>query len=208
MSFLTNLEWRYATKLFDTTRKVSDENISKITDAIRLTPTSFGLQPYHFYVVSNQEMKDKIQAIAWNQPQIGTASHLIVFTARTDLMKNKEEYFELMTGWNPEIRNSLKGFEDMLTGFISAKSESDALAWASKQVYISHGFALAALAELQIDSCPMEWFDPTAAGEILGVPSTEKVLLILPIGYRAPTDGPRTPHKVRFSKEALFTEIK
>ncbi len=207
MSFLNNLDWRYATKLFDTNKKVSDEDLSKITNAIRLTPTSFGLQPYHFYVVSNQEVKDKIQTVAWNQPQIGTASHLIVFTARTDLMKNKEEYFELMTGWNSEIRKSLKGFEDMLTGFITAKNESEVLTWASKQVYIAHGFTLAALAELQIDSCPMEWFDPTAVGEILGVPSNEKVLLILPIGYREENDGPRTPHKVRFSIEALFTEI-
>ncbi len=98
MSFLTNLEWRYATKQFDTSKKVSPENLDKILEAIRLTPTSFGLQPYHFYVVSNQDIKDKIQTVAWNQPQIGTASHLIVFTARTDLMKNKDEYFELMTG--------------------------------------------------------------------------------------------------------------
>jgi nitroreductase/dihydropteridine reductase len=98
MSFLRNLEWRYATKLFDTNKKVTDENLEKIVEAIRLTPTSFGLQPYHFYVVSNQEIKDKIQAVAWNQPQVGTASHIIVFAARTDLMKNKDEYFSLISG--------------------------------------------------------------------------------------------------------------
>jgi nitroreductase / dihydropteridine reductase len=108
MSFLTNLSWRYATKKFDTTRKVSDADLAQIVEAIRMTPTSFGLQPYHFYVVSNQEIKDKIQAVAWNQPQVGTSSHLIVFSVRTDLKETKEEYFSLMSGGNPEIRAHLK----------------------------------------------------------------------------------------------------
>lgn len=98
MSFLSNLSWRYATKKFDTSRKVSDADLDKILEAIRMTPTSFGLQPYHFYVISNQDIQDKIQAVAWNQAQVGTASHLIVFTARTDFEANKDEYFELMSG--------------------------------------------------------------------------------------------------------------
>jgi nitroreductase len=97
MSFLTNLTWRYATKKFDTARKVSDANLDTILEAIRMTPTSFGLQPYHFYVVSNQEMKDKIQAVGWNQPQIGTCSHLIVFAGRTDLVPLVDEYFTLLS---------------------------------------------------------------------------------------------------------------
>ncbi len=98
MSFLSNLSWRYATKKFDTARKVSDADLNKILEAIRLTPTSFGLQPYHFYVISNQDIQDKIQTVAWNQAQVGTASHLIIFTARTDFVANKNEYFELMSG--------------------------------------------------------------------------------------------------------------
>jgi nitroreductase len=70
MSFLSNLNWRYATKKFDSSRKVTDTDLDTLLEAIRLTPTSFGMQPYHFYVVSSQEVKDKIQAAAWNQPQI------------------------------------------------------------------------------------------------------------------------------------------
>ena len=96
----------------------------------------------------------------------------------------------------------------MVTGFVSSKDETAALVWASKQTYIAQGFALAACAELEIDSCPMEGFDPGAVGEILGLPDTEKALAILPIGYRAEGESPRTPQKVRFSKEALFTEVK
>ena len=108
MSFLSNLDWRYATKQFDPTKKVSQEHLDTLLEAIRMTPTSFGLQPYHFYVISNEEIKNKIQAVAWNQPQIGTSSHLIVFTARTDLIENKDEFFELLSSGNPEVRAHLK----------------------------------------------------------------------------------------------------
>ena len=200
MSFLTNLSWRYATKKFDTSRKVSQEDLDSILEAIRMTPTSFGLQPYHFYVVTSDEVKNTIQAAAWNQPQIGTSSHLIVFTARTDLMVNKEEYFTLMSGGDPDLRAELKGFEDMMNGFIEGKSDpKDVLAWSAKQAYIAQGFALAACAELEIDSCPMEGFDPKAVGDILCVPESQKVLALLPIGYRAAGEAPRVP-KVRFSQ--------
>ena len=204
MSFLANLNWRYATKKFDTTKKISDADLEKIIEAIRLTPTSFGLQPYHFYVISNQDIQDKIQAVAWNQAQVGTASHLIVFTARTDFEANKNEYFELMSGWNAEIRSQLNWFENMLTGFGNSKSPADYLTWASKQVYIASGFALAACTELEIDSCPIEGFDPQAVGEIIGINNNETVLMILPIGYRAEWEAPRGP-KVRFSTETLFS---
>ncbi len=207
MSFLSNLNWRYATKKFDTNQKVSDADLDAILEAIRLTPTSFGMQPYHFYVVSNQEIKEKIQAAAWNQPQIGTSSHLLVFAARTDLTILKEEFFALLSGGNPEVRALLKGYEDMVWGFVAGKTDpTEILAWSAKQTYIAHGFAMAALAELQIDSCPMEGFDPVAVGNILGLPESQKAVVMLPIGYRAADEAPRP--KSRFSKEALFTEVK
>jgi nitroreductase len=207
MSFLSNLSWRYATKKFDTSRKVSDTDLNQILEAIRLTPTSFGLQPYHFYVISNQDIQDKIQAVAWNQAQVGTASHLIVFTARTDLAQNKEEFFSLISGGNPEVRAMLKGYEDMVDGFVAGKPTPESvLPWSAKQAYIAQGFALAALAELQIDSCAMEGFDPVAVGEILGLPESQKAVVMLPIGYRDASESPRP--KVRFTKESLFTIIK
>ena len=202
MTFLSNLEWRYASKKFDTSRKVSDEDLSKVLEAIRMTPTSFWLQPYHFYVITNQATKDAIQAVAWNQPQIGTSSHLIVFCSRTDLMTLKDEYFDGLSGGNLETRASMKGYEDMITGFIPHASAE----WSKKQTYIAHGFALAACAELQLDSCPMEWFDGAAVGKILGIPDTMEVAVLLPIGYRDMNEHPRP--KFRFAKEKLFTEMK
>lgn len=115
MSFLSNLHWRYATKRFDTERKVPEADLEKILEAIRLTPTSYGLQAYHFYVVSNQSIKDQIKPYAWNQNQIDTCSHLIVFTARTDLIDAKDEYLDLLSGGDSEARAGLAGFDGMLT---------------------------------------------------------------------------------------------
>ena len=207
MSFLSNLNWRYATKKFDTARKVSDADLEKILEAIRLAPTSFGLQPYRVWVVTNPEIKEKIQAAAWGQPQITTSSHLLVFTARTDLSENKEEFFTLISGGNPEIRAALKGYEDMVEGFVAGKPTPESvLPWSAKQAYIAHGFALAACAELEIDSCAMEGFDPVAVGEILGLPTSEQAVVMLPIGYRDASETLRP--KARFSKEVLFTEVR
>ena len=201
MSFLSNLSWRYATKKFDTTRKVSSEDLETILEAIRMTPTSYGLQAYHFYVVSDPEMLARIQAASYNQPQVGTASHLIVMCARTDLLQVKEEYFSLMSGGNYEMRTKLAGFEQIVTGTIQNVSPE----WAKKQAYIALGFALAACAELQVDSCPMEGFDLDGVAKALELPSNLSVAVMLPIGYRAPDENPRP--KVRFSKEKLFTKI-
>lgn len=201
MSFLSNLEWRYAAKKFDTTKKVSDEDMNKILEAIRLTPTSFGMQPYHFYIVTNQEKKQAIEAAAYHQPQVSTSSHLIVMCARNDLMAVKDEYFDAMSGGSNEVREKLAGFEQMVTGFIPHASPE----WAKKQVYIAQGFALAACAELQIDSCPMEGFDAAAVAKILEVPSNLDVAVMIPVGYRAVDEHPRP--KFRFAKEKVFTTV-
>lgn len=201
MSFLSNLSWRYATKKFDTSKKVSSENLEKVLEAICMTPTSFGLQAYHFYVINNPEMLAKIQTASYNQPQVGTASHLIVMCARNDLMQAKDDYFNLMSAGDAEVRASLAGFEQMVAGFLPNTSPE----WAKKQVYIAQGFALAACAELQIDSCPMEGFDPKAVAEILSLPANLDIAVIIPIGYRAADEVVRP--KVRFAKEKLFTVV-
>ena len=202
MSFLANLEWRYAAKKFDTTKKVSDDDMNKILEAIRLTPTSFGMQPYHFYVVTNEEKKQAIEAAAYHQPQVSTSSHLIVMCARNDLIAVKDEYFDALSDGSNEVREKLAGFEQMVTGFLPHASPE----WAKKQVYIAQGFALAACAELQIDSCPMEGFDAAAVAKILELPSNLDVAVMIPVGYRAVDEHPRP--KFRFAKEKIFTEIR
>jgi len=202
MSFLSNLEWRYAAKKFDATKKVSDADLEKVLEAIRMTPTSFGMQPYHFYIVTNQEKKIEIEAAAYHQPQVSTCSHLIVMCARNDLMVVKDEYFDAMSGGVSKVREKLSGFEQMVAGFLPHASPE----WAKKQVYIAQGFALAACAELQIDSCPMEGFDAAAVTKILELPSNLDIAVMIPVGYRAVDEYPKP--KFRFSKEKVFTEVK
>lgn len=207
MSFISQLDWRYATKNFDTAKKVSDSDLNTILEAIRLAPASYGLQAYHVYVVTNQELKDKIQAVSWNQPQIGTSSHLIVLAARTDLAQAKEEFFVALSGGDTTIRTQLAGYEGMVDSAISGIEASNAtLAWSAKQAYIALGFGLAAAAELQIDSCAMEGFDGSAVGELLGLPASQTAVVMLPIGYRAPTETPRP--KFRLPQTSLVTEVR
>jgi nitroreductase / dihydropteridine reductase len=205
MTFLSQLHWRYATKKFDTAKKVSPMHLEAIKEAIQMTPTSFGMMPYHVYIVTKPDLKVKIQEIAWDQPQITTCSHLIVFTARNDLAPLQEEFFSLMSGGSPEIREKLAGYEAVVSGFVASKNTETAHDWAAQQAYIALGFGLAACAELQIDSCAMGGFDSIALGKLLDLPETQRAVVLLPIGYRDPSENPRP--KVRFSKEALFREV-
>ncbi len=141
MSFLDNLHWRYATKVFDTAKKISREDLDKILEAIRLTPTSFGLQPYHFYVVENAEIRQSLKAAAWNQPQIDTSSYVIAFSARKDLVTTKDEFFEYMSGGDAAKRESLAGYENMIAGAIGGLEKQGAvLKWSSEQAHIALGF--------------------------------------------------------------------
>jgi len=205
MSFIENLGWRYATKKFDVEKKVTAENLEKILEAMRLAPSSFGLQPYHFYVVANtSENQEKLQAIktaSWDQAQIDTCSHLIVITGRNDLMVVKDEYFNLLSGGEASVRAGLADYEKMISDSIVKATPE----WSKRQSYISLGFGLAACAELAIDSCPMEGFDGKKVAEILAMPVNHEVVVFLAVGYRA-TDEVLRP-KVRFTKDQLFTEL-
>lgn len=196
MSFLTQLNWRYATKKFDTSKKVSDEQLATIESAIKMAPTSFGLQPFHVIVVSNPELKTKLRAASWDQAQVTDASHVLVFCARTDVLPRVDQYFTGLTQGNAEIRASLKGYEDMMTGFASGLDAQTAHKWATYQAYIALGFAMAACAEIEVDSCPMEGFDRDAYNTILELPGNMKAQVILPIGFRAADDTTRP--KFRF----------
>ncbi len=202
MSFLSQLNWRHATKNFDANKKVSDADLEKLKEAIQMTPTSFGLQPFHVQVVTSDEIKQQIKPHAWDQAQITDSSHLLVFCARTDVMDRINQYFELATGGNSEVREKMKGYEDLMVGFLSPRSDNQHEEWANRQVYIAHGFALAACAELGIDSCPIEGFSPSETDKILGLPSHLKSVVLMPIGYRA-----EEPHhaKVRFPQSDLFS---
>lgn len=197
MSFLTQLSWRYATKQFDSTKKLSEEQLQKVMEAIKMVPTSFGLQPFKVILVTNQDTRLKLKDAAWGQSQVIDASHLLVFCANTDVLPRVNTYFEMASAGNSELRTSMKGYEEMMSGFVSSLPAENMLPWTTRQVYIALGFALAACAELEIDSCPMEGFDPQQFKTILELPESINPVVILPVGFRSVDDVVHP--KVRFN---------
>jgi nitroreductase len=201
-SFISHLEWRHATKGFDPKKKVSDDDAKKILDTIRLSPSSFGLQPFHVEVVTDQALKEKLQPHAWHQKQIITCSHLLVFVAHNNMETRIDDYFNLATGGNADARGALKDYEGMMRGFFTQKSAEQKTHWAQNQTYLALGFALAACAELAIDSCPMEGFMPEEFRKLLNLKPNEFASVLLAVGYRDPEIQLRP--KVRFSDKELF----
>lgn len=210
MSFLSQLDWRFATKKFDTTKKVSDTDLAKIVEAVRKAPTSLGMQTFHVYVVTNPEVRAKLLPVSYGQTQVTDASALLVFCARTDVLSRADQVINTMLGATPEApasdeaKASVKGYSDLMHGYVDNLTPEQVFAWTARQAYIALGFGLAAAAELQIDSCPMEGFTNQAVDEILGLPPYLKSVVLLPVGYRA--EEPTHP-KFRFTETDLFTKI-
>lgn len=202
-TFLKNLNWRFATKKFDAKKKVSAKNLEKILEAIRFSPSSNGLQPYHIMVVTNQKLKDKIKKYSSLQSQVSDCSHLLIFCARTDLKKRINDYVEFSSAGDEEKRLALQKFKLAKIQSVGKLKTDEALAWSAKQTYLALGFALAACAELKIDSCPMEGFLPKEVDKLLKLPKHLKSVAMLPIGYRA--QGPQHL-KFRYPKNDLFSQ--
>jgi len=209
MSLITDLEWRYATKKMNG-QPVDEEKLSTILHAIQLAPTSMGLQPFTVLVISNPELKSKLLPAANNQSQITDCSHLLVFAAWSNIsVEQVNEYISFMAssrGMNEELLNDFKGY---LLSIVTANNEDQNFQWASKQVYIALGMALAAAATEQVDSTPMEGFNPAAMDEALGL--AEKGLrsvALLTLGYRdANNDWLVNLKKVRRPQEKLFIRL-
>lgn len=201
MTFLNQLEWRWATKSFDPLKTISDEQLKTILNAIKLAPTSFGLQPFRVYIISDEGIKAKLSEAAFGQPQPKEAPYTLVFCADQHVDARVDSYISIHANGNGAIIEKMNEFKNMVKGMITTQPEEMQGAWAAKQAYIALGFAMAACAELQIDSCPMEGFNAQAINEALELPSNLKTCVMLPIGYRSA--DPTRP-KFRFADELLF----
>jgi nitroreductase / dihydropteridine reductase len=203
------LNWRYATKKFDSSKKIDEKTLDLLIETLRLSPSSFGLQAWKFLIVENKEVREKLQPASWNQPQITDASHLIIFCRRTDLNEKTVEEYVKSTA---EIRNvkeeDLDGMKKMLMGFITSQTTDFLQEWTAKQLYVALGVLLTSASLLKVDACPMEGFDKIQVDEILGL--REKKLasvLICPVGYRAEDDKYATLAKSRFAKKDVVEKI-
>jgi len=207
---INNLQWRYATKKFDPAKKVPHEKVERILEAIRLTATSSGLQPYEVIVVSNPDLRAQIVPHAWNQTQIVEASHLLVFAAWDNYTADRiNMMFDLV---NDERGFKNEGWENyrqqVLASYVPRDPEVN-YQHAARQAYIGLGTALIAAAEEGVDSTPMEGFDPGKVDEILGLKARGlRSVIILPLGYRAAEgDWLVNLKKVRRSRDNFITEM-
>jgi nitroreductase len=206
---LAQLNWRYATKSYDKTRKVSAEDWETLEQAILLAPSSFGLQPYKALVVTNPEIREKLKAAAWGQSQITDASHLVVFAYKKTLTDADIEHFiERTAEVRGHTRESLADYENMLkTTARKAVGGGYVETWNSRQAYIALGFLIETAALLGIDATPMEGFDAAQFNEILGLQDYSAVV-VAAIGYReAETDWLANLPKVRYRKEEVIETV-
>ncbi len=209
MELLDKLNWRYATKAMNG-QKVPQEKIDNIIEAISLAPTSSGLQPFEVYVITNQEVKEKIKPVAYNQSVITGCSHLFVFAAWDTYTEDRiNKMFDLTNTIRGFKNEGWENYRQMLLSNYPHRDAEVNFNHAAKQAYIAFSQAVAAAAFEEVDATPMEGFDPTAVDEILGL--REKGLrscVLLPLGYRdADKDWLVNLKKVRKSKEDLVTKV-
>lgn len=209
MQVLEKLNWRYATKSMSGT-PVPQEKVDYILEAIRLSASSSGLQPYEILVVTDQEVKEKIKPIAWGQSQITDASHVLVFAAWDNYTADR---INSVFDYNNEQRNLpasvTDDYRNKLLNLYGAQTPQENFTHAAKQAYIALGTALIAAAEQEVDSTPMEGFDPVALDEILDLKSKGlRTVVILPLGYRNEEgDWLLKMKKVRTPKEKFITVV-
>lgn len=208
-TFIENQNWRYATKKFNSDKKISNSDLEILKEAIQLSSSSYGLQPYKVLIIENEEIRKQLQPASWGQSQITDASHLFVFASVTNVdAEYITHYAENMAKTRNIPFDSVKGYADFMIGNIASLSPEKQLIWAQKQAYLALGNLLNAAAELKIDVTPMEGFLPEQYNEILGL--KEKGLhatLVATIGYRHDEDETQHYAKVRKPITELFETI-
>lgn len=208
-TFIENQNWRYATKKFDASKKVSNTDLEILKEAVRLSASSYGLQPYQVLIIENPELRAQLQPVSWGQSQIVEASHLLVFANITNINENHiDSYMENMAKTRGLNIADLKPYSDFMKSKIMALPVEAKANWTSKQTYLALGNLLNAAAELKIDVTPIEGFEPEKYNEILGLNALGlNASLVATIGYRHEEDATQHYPKVRKSNEELFITL-
>lgn len=204
MALLEDLQWRYATKKYDPTKKVAQEDVDKILEAARLAPTSSGMQQFRVIVITDQELKNKIVPIAMEQQIVADCSHLLVFAAWDRYTEERiDKIYNYTTDERGLPRGRFKSYTDKLRALYLTQTAEENFIHTARQAYIGLGLAIAQAAELKVDSTPMEGFIGEELDELLGLKSKGlKSVLLLPIGYRdAENDWLVNMKKVRNPKD-------
>ena len=209
-TLINQLQWRYATKQFDANGMIPAEDWKTLEEALRLSASSFGLQPWKFVVVTNPAIRERLVPVSWNQRQVADASHLVVFAIKEDLGESEvDRYLSHMAETRGTTVESLKGFRDVLVGFLAQpRDHFDPQTWAARQAYIALGNLLTSAALLGIDTCPLEGIEPPKYDEILGLGEQGyRTVVAAAVGYRSPEDKYASLPKVRFDASEVITHI-
>lgn len=206
---LNQLNWRYATKKFDTSKKLSNEQLNLIKEALRLSPSSSGIQPWKFVEVKDPELRKKIQEKAWGQPQVVEASNLFVLCTRNEVDEiHVDKQVQKTADTHGMEKENFQGYKEMMMGTLTSKSPEELNIWKRAQVYIALGMALTVAAMAEIDACPMEGFDRAGVDEVLGLKELGlSSAVFLTVGFRSPEDQNATRKKVRFDEEEVFVTL-
>ncbi len=184
-TIIEQLNWRYAVKAFDATKKVSAEDWATIEESLNLAPSSFGIQPYKFLIIDNPELREKLKGAAWGQSQITDASHLVVIAYKKTLSDGDIEHFvERISEVRGAPKESLVDYENVMKGAAQKAVDNGYIeTWNSRQAYIALGFLLETAALIGVDATPMEGFDPEQFNQILGLTDYSAVV-VAAVGYR------------------------
>ncbi|MEP2776912.1 MAG: NAD(P)H-dependent oxidoreductase [Luteolibacter sp.] len=206
---LDALNFRYATKAFDPTRKISSQDWAALKSSLALTPSSFGLQPWKFLIIDTPEIREKLKAASWGQGQVTDASQLVVFTVRTDLTQEDiDSWIARMSEVQGTPIDDLAGLSGVISSFAGGMDAAAKQAWNTRQVYIALGQLMTSAAFMGIDSCPLEGISPTDYDEILGLKDSGYATAVAcALGYRSADDKYAGATKARFPQEDVIAHI-
>ena len=206
-TLLAQLNWRYATKKFDPAKKIPDSDWAALEQALILTPTSYGLQPYKFLILTDPALRVRLVSASWGQTQPVDCSHYVVFAARAQNTEaDVDRYIARMAEVRGAAPEALAGFKKVLMGdVVHGPRGQVALEWAARQAYIALGNFMTSAALVGVDTCPMEGFEPAKYDEILGLPAQGfRAVVACAAGYRAADDKYAELPKVRFPASELI----
>lgn len=209
-SLIEQLNWRYAVKRFDSTKKIPGPTIEALEQSLVLSPSSYGLQTWKFFIIQKPDLLTKLRAASWNQSQVEDCSHYVVMAYRHTVDENYiSKYISEIAIQRQVTEESLAGFKKgMIADIVNGPRKSIVPVWSSRQVYIALGSLMTSAALLGVDSCPIEGLDPAIYDDILGLKNSEyRTVVACALGYRHPEDRNAQKKKVRFSKGDLIEHI-
>lgn len=203
---IEGLQWRYATKHFNKDRTVNEQDIQTLKEAVNLSASSYGLQPFRVIVVTDPAIKEQLRAASYGQAQLTESSHVFVFANKLDVSEDYvNDFIQRLATTRDTPFEALKGYADYINGSLGSKDAAFIRNWTSRQAYIALGTLLATAGELKVDACPMEGFEPEKFDEILGLPAQGlSTCVIAAVGYRSEEDKTRNAAKVRLPLADMF----